>query len=278
MTESLFTISLAGFIAGFIFSMPIAGPISILITSNALKGKLRYCQLATIGSSIADFIYVFVAVYGLTRLYSLYKPLIPYVLFGGTVFLFFIGYRIYHTKLDLENIEGRQTMPPKVKSGADGGFYTGFMINLFNPTLFFGWLTTSFLTISFVASMGFNTGGLYKMIDKNVNEINHLEGRAVNKSSIPGYFKVDSAKAADRETRQQALIQPNRYFPMIISGFYAFSLSLGSITWFLLLSFLLIRFRKYINISLINLIIRALAIVLCLIGLFLSYTAIRMLV
>jgi threonine/homoserine/homoserine lactone efflux protein len=76
MIESIITISVAGLLAGFIFSMPIAGPISILITSNALKGRLRNSILVSIGASIADFTYVFIAVFSLTKLYSFYKPAI----------------------------------------------------------------------------------------------------------------------------------------------------------------------------------------------------------
>ena len=90
MSESLITISVAGLIAGFIFSMPIAGPISILVTSNALKGKLKYCNLLTIGASLADLFYVFIAVYGLTRFFSVYKPVIPYITGFGSLFIIFI--------------------------------------------------------------------------------------------------------------------------------------------------------------------------------------------
>ena len=90
--------------AGVVFSMPISGPISILITSNALKGRLRYCNLATIGASFADFVYVFGAVFGLTNFYSLYKPVIPYVLLVGTLFFLFLGYKISKTNVDLEHI------------------------------------------------------------------------------------------------------------------------------------------------------------------------------
>ena len=79
MSESLITISITGLIAGFVFSMPIAGPISILITSNALKGRLKYCYYVTMGASLADLVYVFIAVFGLTRFFSLYKPAIPYL-------------------------------------------------------------------------------------------------------------------------------------------------------------------------------------------------------
>ena len=77
MIESIITISIAGFLAGLIIAMPIAGPISVLITSNALKGRLRYCILVSIGAFIADLIYIFIAVFGLIELFALYKPAIP---------------------------------------------------------------------------------------------------------------------------------------------------------------------------------------------------------
>src|ERR1700758_3009496 len=105
--QSIITVSIVGLIVGFIFSMPIAGPISILITSNALKGKVKYCNLATLGASFADFVYVFAAVFGLTKLYSAYKPFIPYILLIGAVFLLFLGYKISKTKVDLEHIDDK---------------------------------------------------------------------------------------------------------------------------------------------------------------------------
>ena len=73
--------------------MPIAGPISILITSSALKGRLRYCNMVSLGASIADFAYVFVAVFGLTRLYSFYKPAMPYIFSVGSIFFLYLGYQ-----------------------------------------------------------------------------------------------------------------------------------------------------------------------------------------
>ena len=101
MTESLITISLVGLLAGFILSMPIAGPISILITSNALNNRKKYCILATIGASFADFFYVFIAVFGLTKLFTYYKPFIPYLLSAGAIFLLYIGLKFSEPKLTL---------------------------------------------------------------------------------------------------------------------------------------------------------------------------------
>ncbi|HAW59184.1 MAG TPA: hypothetical protein DCX03_09290, partial [Bacteroidales bacterium] len=70
MVSNFVTISIVGLLAGFVFSVPVAGPISILITSNALKGKFWYSLKAAIGASFADFFYVFISMLGLTHFYE----------------------------------------------------------------------------------------------------------------------------------------------------------------------------------------------------------------
>ncbi len=115
MIESIITISIAGLLAGFILSMPSAGPIGILITSNALKGRLRYCILVSCGAFIGDFIYVFIAVFGLTKLYSIYKPAIPYIFAVSSLFCFYLGYRIIRTKIDIENLEDKSHLTEKIQ-------------------------------------------------------------------------------------------------------------------------------------------------------------------
>jgi len=276
MIESIVTVSVAGLLAGFIFSMPIAGPISILITSNALKGRLRFCLLASIGSFIADFTYVFIAVYGLTKLYSFYKPAIPYIFAIGSLFFFYLGYRIIRTKLDLENLEDKSHLTEKIQKKGKGAFFTGFMINFLNPTLFIGILTSSFFVISLIASLGLNTGGLAGKMDQNVREISNIEGRKIEISKgLPGgrfdYFQ----KLKSKDHRQDRTIYPE-YFHMLISICYAFFLSLGSIIWLYLLSFMIVKFRHRINVIVISLFIKSLGVVLCLFGLFFSYLSTRM--
>ena len=274
MSESLLTISIVGLLAGFIFSMPIAGPISILITSNALKGRLRYCNLATIGASFADFIYVFIAVFGLTNLYSWYKPVIPYVLLIGAVFLVSVGIKIFKTKVDLENIDDKSQLSGKIKKGR-GGFWTGFMLNFLNPTLFLGWITSSFFVLSLVTSLGFNTGGLDKNIGDNFKEINKIEGKSTQlKPEAPSYLKFDSVKLVNHNATEEEVAHFPKYFPLLLSFFYALFLSVGSIIWFYYLAMLLSKFRHRINILIVNRIIQALGIVLCLFGVFLGYKAI----
>ena len=274
MGESLFTISIVGLLAGFLFSMPIAGPISILITSNALKGRNRYCNLATVGASFADFIYVFIAVFGLTKLYSIYKPIIPYVLLVGAVFLLVIGYKISKTKMNLEHIDDKNQVSGKIKKER-GAFWTGFMLNFLNPTLFLGWITSSFFMLSLVTSLGFNTGGLDKNIGDNFNEINKIEGKNIQvNATTPSYLKFDSVKLVNHNVTKEEMASFPKYFPLLLSLFYAFFLAVGSIIWFYYLTVLLSKFRHRINIVIVNRIIQILGLTLCVFGLFLGYKAI----
>jgi threonine/homoserine/homoserine lactone efflux protein len=272
MSGSLITISVAGLIAGFLFSMPIAGPISFLVTSNALKGRLRYCNFLTIGASFADLVYVFLAVFGLTKFYSLYKPVIPYLMGAGSVFLIIIGYTIFKSKIDPDKFSDEIHLPKRIKEGGHSGFYTGFFVNFLNPTLFFGWLTTSFIVISVVSSLGFNTGGMNLMIDQNIAEINNIQGKEIEKPELPGYLKFDTLQLLKKETPiKKAEASPEKNSQFIISLCFAVSLSLGSIIWFYLLALFICKHRKSINIKILNLAINSLGIVLCLFGVFLIY-------
>ena len=273
MLESIVTISIAGLLAGFIFSMPIAGPIGILITSNALKGRLRYCNLVSLGASIADFGYVFIAVFGLTRLYSWYKPAMPYIFAVGSIFFLFLGYKIFTTNIDIEHLEDKSHLAEKISKREKGAFYTGFMINVLNPTLFIGVLTSSFFVISLIASLGLHTGGLEGRIGNNVNEISSIEGKKVDNSTVLSLDKFEKMQIGrNKDHERDQTIYP-AYFHLIISICYAFFLTSGTIIWFFLMAFLIVRFRKRINIKVISVFIKSLGILLSLFGIYFGYLA-----
>ena len=275
MVESLITMSIAGFITGFIFSMPIAGPVSILVTSNALKGRLRYCNLFNLGASFGDFIYVFIAVFGLTKLYTFYKPIIPYIFSFGSLLLFFLGYKIFRTKFDIEHLEDKIHLSGKIKNKERGAFYTGFMINFLNPTLFIGWLTSSLLVISFIAAMGFHTGGLAIKIDQNAKAISNIEGKRIVSHHDSVIRKLDNFQILKKERHIDQTVFPAS-FHLAISICYAFFIALGSIVWFYLLAFLIVKYRNRINIKIIAAFVKSLGVFLCVIGTYFGYQAIRM--
>ena len=277
MTGHLITISIIGLLAGFLFSMPIAGPISILITSNALKGRLKYCNLLTVGAAIADFIYVLIAVYGITNLFSAYKGVIPYILGIGAILVFYVGFRIVRTKFDLEHIDEEQKLADKQDNKHKGAIYTGFMLNFLNPTLFFGWLISSFIALSFAASLGFNTGGLSTVVDQSLDQIEKIEGGITERPKIPSYLQFDTLKMLKKENRVPKRVKVILYNHFLTSLFYAIFLAVGSILWFFLLSVTLVRFRMKININIINWLVRSMGVFLCLFALYFAYTAVRML-
>jgi len=264
--------SIVGLLAGFIFSMPIAGPISILVTSNAFEGRLRYCNLVTIGASIADFVYVFIAIFGLTKFYSLYKPAIPYILVAGAIFLLYIGYKTIKTKIDLEHLEDKQ-LTEKIKKKEKGAFYTGFMINFLNPTLFIGWLTSSFFMISFMASLGFNTGGLDTIIHQNVTEINNIVDKKIDQPPVFSNPQLEKIRSKNREMKKKEPESLPKHFHLLISVCYAFFLSVGSIIWFYLLAFVITKFRHRISIKVINGIVYSLGVILGIIGIYFGFVA-----
>ena len=277
MTESIITMSVAGLLAGIVFSMPIAGPVSILITTNALKGRINYCNKVNAGASLATFTYVFFAVYGLTKLYPYYKPAIPYLFFFCSVFLFILGIIIFRTKFDIEHIEEKNNISVKVKKMEKGGFYTGCIINFMNPTLFFGWLTSTFLVISFVSSLGFSTGELDNFVNQSVKEISSLNSSAADELkdlTNDNYFMEEN-----RMIKQKPTVNAEfpKYFHLIISLIYAFFIATGSIIWFYFLAMFLGHFRKKINIRYLSLFVKSLGIVLCFFGLYFGYLATEML-
>ena len=256
--------------------MPIAGPVSIMITSNALKGRKRYCNLFNIGASFADFIYVFIAVYGLTKLYSFYKPIIPYIFSFGSLLLIFLGYKIFRTKIDINHLEDKIHISGKIKEKERGAFYTGFMINFLNPTLFIGWLTSSLVVISFIAALGFHTGGLAIKVDQNAKEISNIEGKKIESKHDSALKKLDNLQILKiKERKAEQTIFPAS-FHLTISICYAFFIAFGSIVWFYLLTFLIVRYRKRINIKIISGFIKSLGVFLCFIGCYFGYQAIKM--
>ncbi len=271
MLESIITISITGFLAGFIFAMPIAGPISILIVSNSLKGKSHYSNMINIGAAFADLIYIFIAVYGLTRLYSFYKPAIPYLFMAGSVFFIILGIKVFRTHIDIDigHFEGKNQITERILNKEKGGLYTGFMVNLLNPTLFISSLTSSFFVISFVASLGFNTGGLDLKIQNNVKEISTLNGSKIENvqpAPFDSFRKLDITRKKENEK-----VDYPSYFHMLISFAYAFFIALGGIIWFYLLAYILARYRYKMNVIILRGLIRGFGIILCILGLYFGY-------
>ncbi|MBI1930920.1 MAG: LysE family transporter [Ignavibacteriales bacterium] len=258
MTESLIVIVCLGLFAGFFFSVPIAGPISILITSNALKGNIRYCLRLALGGAIIEMIYVFIAVFGLTSIYNLYQEAIPVILIVGSTFLIYVAIKIIRTKLQIDSLN---KTAENEKLDNSGGFRTGLLINLTNPSLFLGWFTSSFLLLSFASSIGLNTGGLDILLYDNVISIEEITGE-----------KIESLENYDFLPNGNTAIIKRKSLPTLVLSFtYALMVGFGSYLWFFLLSKFLIKYKEKISITWLNKFIKLLGFFLLGISFYLIY-------
>ncbi len=267
MIEALITIIFVGFSAGFIFSIPVAGPINVIVTSNALSGKLRYCIRTALGASIVEFIYIVIIVFGISSLYSLYKPFIPYLLIAGGLILIGVGIKIIKTKFTLDNTSEKTVVKDKIKN--KGGMRTGILINLTNPSLFLGWLTSTFLIFSFVSSIGLHTGGLNLIIKENVNSLREMSGSELKRlKKLP----EDSSKMTNEDTPDEETLNP-----LLLGTVYGFSVAFGSFIWLYIYSKTIVKFRKKLNLKLVNRIIQILGVILLFVAVYLIYKAIQIL-
>ena len=259
--ETLLTISLAGLFAGFIFSVPVAGPISILVTSYSLKGEFHFALVTAVGAALVDFLYCFIAVFGFSQLYIMYQPLVPYTLLGGAFFMVILGYKIIHMHLKLDS-NGKGDKPRLRKRGR---FLTGVMVSLLNPSLFFGWLTSSFIIMSFTASLGINIGGLDTSLGKAVESIQN--DSAVIAQQVPQTAETPSVHKENDE---------NPVHPLFYSLAYALAVGIGSIIWFFNFSKFLVKHRHKLKVEVVDKIIHLLGFGLWGFALYLSYSALRM--
>ena len=262
MLEIILTLFLVGAIAGIIYSMPIAGPISIIVVSNAFQGKVRFCLRTALGASIIESIVVFIVVYGIAALLDLYQPIIPYFLFTGAVFVIVIGLRILKQKIDLKSLESNNIITDKYKNR--GGMRTGIVLNLTNPSLLINWFIASFMTLSFVASIGLNIGGLDMILNQNIESVSEITGAEFEQ------FENGNSVIEDNLNNEGN----GKVTPLVMSFAFALGVGAGVYTWLHTLTKIIIKYRDKIKISILNKLIFSLGIVLIFIGIFLGYRAV----
>jgi threonine/homoserine/homoserine lactone efflux protein len=264
MIESFIVISLSGLLTGFIFSVPAAGPVTILIISKGLKGMRRFCHRVAYGASIADLIYVFVAVYAFSNLFEYYQPYIPYILTAGSVFLIVLGVKIVRTKLDMKYMSEDSNIDDELIN--KGGFRTGMAINFLNPALFAGWLISSFFVLSLIATLGFNTGGLSSKISSNISSVHYKTITKQFQEKQEALHKIigDSITMSDKSVDDEI----SSGFTLILSLVFSMTLALGSTIWFYFLGSFVVAHRQKFKMDTINKIIHSLGVILIIIGLY----------
>ena len=136
-----------------------------------------------------------------------------------------------------------------------GGLRAGLILNLTNPSLLFGWLTSSFLVFSLASSLGLDTGGLDLLINENVNLLS----------------ETSQVELGENLTKEKSISD------IVLSLTYAFFVAFGGMIWLIYFSKFIIKHRERFKISTVNNIIKSLGFILVAICIYLLYQAITIL-
>ncbi|MCK5796418.1 MAG: LysE family transporter, partial [Deltaproteobacteria bacterium] len=128
--------AIIGFLFGFIGSMPVAGPIAVIVFARGIEGRLRSGLAVAVGGALAEGVYAFLAFWGFSKLLAHYTFILPASRAVAAIVLIGLGI-IFLRKKPIE------TTPSPVREGWGGGFFLGFGITALNPTLIATWSAAS---------------------------------------------------------------------------------------------------------------------------------------
>lgn len=127
--------ALLGFAFGFVGSMPVAGPISLLVFGRGLQDRARSGAYLAAGAAIAESVYAYLAFWGFSELLAPYTWI--ELVSRGLAALLLTGLGIHFV---------RRSAPPPTTGlapykdvGNKRSFVLGFTITALNPTLVASW-------------------------------------------------------------------------------------------------------------------------------------------
>jgi threonine/homoserine/homoserine lactone efflux protein len=124
---------LIGFAFGYFGSMPVAGPIAVLVLRLGLDHHPRQAMAIAAGGAVAESGYALLAFWGLATALDRYPMLLPASRAVGAVILLGLGLALLL----------RQPRDPAAAPAAQGrikrSIFFGFLITALNPTLIITW-------------------------------------------------------------------------------------------------------------------------------------------
>lgn len=127
---SILVVALVAFAFGFVGSMPLAGPISVLVVSTAFDKRFADAMKVTLGASIAEGAYAFAAFWGFATFLAKHKSIVP-IAHAVTAFVL-LAVGGYFVRWKPKRQERSERKP---------GFFVGLSIAAANPTLLVTWST-----------------------------------------------------------------------------------------------------------------------------------------
>ena len=123
---------LIGFTLGFFGSVPLAGPIAVLVFAYGLEGRFRTGIFLSLGAALAESIYAYAAFWGVGTLLGRYPSIV--LASHAVIGTLLIGVGIVLTRRELSAGLEKTSKPRHARALA-----LGFAISIFNPTLLVTW-------------------------------------------------------------------------------------------------------------------------------------------
>ena len=131
-------VSLVAFVVAFVGSLPLAGPIAILVVSSAAGRRYQEARRIAFGAAAAEGIYAFLAFWGFATFLARHALVLPISHGVTAVLLCGLGLRFVFFTMKSATQAPREAKP--------GRFWLGFSISAINPTLLVTWgAVTTFL-------------------------------------------------------------------------------------------------------------------------------------
>lgn len=121
---------LLGFAFGFIGSIPVAGPISLLVVAYSLQARYRDALALAAGGALAEGAYAALAFRGMSVLLARYPQALPWSRAAGALVLLGLGVAFARGTMTSDR-------PPPASQGKS--FFVGFGLTALNPTLLVTW-------------------------------------------------------------------------------------------------------------------------------------------
>jgi len=149
-TLAVLTVSLIAFVLGFVGSMPLAGPVSVMVVSRGAMGRFREAILLAVGASIAEGIYAGLAFFGFSTLLARYALAVPISHAVTSVVLLAVGIHFLRWKPSSDE------QSPEKRGRGRSAFALGFTASIVNPTLLITWsaVTTAIYSRQIVQMTG----------------------------------------------------------------------------------------------------------------------------
>jgi threonine/homoserine/homoserine lactone efflux protein len=146
--------ALLGFLFGFIGSMPVAGPVAVVVFGRGIEDRGRSGLYVAIGSAVAESVYAYLAFWGFSAFLTQYKWIEIVSTGAAALILTGLGLRFMLRKTPSE--------PPgegvRRHVGKKRNFTLGFLLTALNPTLIATW-TAAVTTVYSLQIVNFDERG-----------------------------------------------------------------------------------------------------------------------